>query len=970
MKTKMKFPMGTILLVLLLVQNTHLLSSDGSRGRGKKPAPAPAAPAPAAPAPAAPAPAPIATQTPPASAYLGAKECLDKKYTHLSCNKAYCPVGRRCVPGKAECECEMPYKCTPVENQTVCGDDGKSYRNMCNLMALTCKLTTARFSHTGANCSADNIFSTSLKTVKDVIEVKLPNSGTRALVCQNDRMNIVTAHVVCRHKKNKLAKKASTMQYEEALKMDASLPDVCVDVSCKGHEYSLAECKIGPLTKLKPKSHIVQAQCYKDDPNPNQGEECQFQCANGRCVKLSNTCNGVNNCGDGSDEMCCKECRAGAFHCRSDVCIPDFALNDGVPDCLNKDDEVSSEGEKPKPETQPKPNATPGSPSKPKPTAPSPNRPPKPTNSRATTPLPPTTEAVPTDEYLGPRECLSQKYTQRSCTKAFCPPWMRCLDGVCVCKLPYMCLRQGQSACDYSGRKFFNYCQTLAVSCRSNQKVFSHFAEQCSATNVFSTSLKTDKKVVEVRLPNISRSALVCAQGWNMAAANVVCRDVTNRVRKAASAGAVEFSEVQGPGVPGVCVRVQCTGHEYSLAECNMYGDMRTLTARDQVASVNCATDDTPGSKCEFRCSNGQCVQLTDTCDGVNHCEDGSDEMCCKACRGSAFHCQSNVCIPGHAVGDGIRDCLGGDDEIKETVAQKEKEKLFLTRSDQPTVQEEAISVPKQEIQLQRDLLETLECGVPNMNYKPSDSTRRRKRVVGGQETEPTQIQWQVAIQDEGKVNCGGAYLGGCWVLTAAHCVRDKPDLFRVKFSLWEKRSKIDTTDIAFVKKVHIHHSYDAASYENDIALLELRQLGGSTKCLRDNPAIRAVCVPWSKQQFQPGHNCTISGWGRDREGRSQNRLQWASVSLIDDCQSYYKARYRPGMMCAGDLLGSVDSCQGDSGGPLVCKDVGGVSYVWGVVSWGERCGQQGYPGVYTQVAHYYEWIRTVTNKHISKYNQ
>lgn len=53
------------------------------------------------------------------------------------------------------------------------------------------------------------------------------------------------------------------------------------------------------------------------------------------------------------------------------------------------------------------------------------------------------------------------------------------------------------------------------------------------------------------------------------------------------------------------------------------------------------------------------------------------------------------------------------------------------------------------------------------------------------------------------------------------------------------------------------------ANYENDIALLKLKKLPFEEKCLKDNPAISAVCVPWSTQLFQPNHTCSISGWGR-----------------------------------------------------------------------------------------------------------
>lgn len=56
---------------------------------------------------------------------------------------------------------------------------------------------------------------------------------------------------------------------------------------------------------------------------------------------------------------------------------------------------------------------------------------------------------------------------------------------------------------------------------------------------------------------------------------------------------------------------------------------------------------------------------------------------------------------------------------------------------------------------------------------------------------------------------------------------------------------------------------YNASTYENDIALVQLKKLPFKDKCLEENPAISAICVPWSTHLFQPNHTCSISGWGR-----------------------------------------------------------------------------------------------------------
>jgi len=61
-------------------------------------------------------------------------------------------------------------------------------------------------------------------------------------------------------------------------------------------------------------------------------------------------------------------------------------------------------------------------------------------------------------------------------------------------------------------------------------------------------------------------------------------------------------------------------------------------------------------------------------------------------------------------------------------------------------------------------------------------------------------------------------------------------------------------------------------------------------------------------------------------------------------------------MLCAGET--NRDSCQGDSGGPLNCMSP--TTRKWelcGVVSWGARCAEPDFPGVYTRVTEYLSWI-------------
>ena len=245
-------------------------------------------------------------------------------------------------------------------------------------------------------------------------------------------------------------------------------------------------------------------------------------------------------------------------------------------------------------------------------------------------------------------------------------------------------------------------------------------------------------------------------------------------------------------------------------------------------------------------------------------------------------------------------------------------------------------------------------------------------RIINGQEVNITQVPWQVAVLSSSEPNdfyaqnCGASILDENWVLSAAHCFvfSNQPDKTAADIEILAGVTTLGegvSSRIA-VQQIIPHPAYDPATTNNDIALLKLATpvgLNGTTK--------QAISLPFDEPKATwPAVNtsATVSGWGNTSTTGSAypSALMAAEVDVLTNpsetqCGSYSTSVYLPDtMLCAAEMTVGKDSCQGDSGGPLAIE-VSGTWTLAGIVSWGYGCADPQYPGVYTRVTSYLDWI-------------
>ncbi|KAG6464793.1 melanization protease 1 [Manduca sexta] len=210
------------------------------------------------------------------------------------------------------------------------------------------------------------------------------------------------------------------------------------------------------------------------------------------------------------------------------------------------------------------------------------------------------------------------------------------------------------------------------------------------------------------------------------------------------------------------------------------------------------------------------------------------------------------------------------------------------------------------------------------------------------------------------EVRCGATLIGPRHVVTAAHCVKKiRFSSIAVRLGEYDLESNPDCVrDICTdpvvrieVDDIFVHPDYDGK--EHDIAVLRLKEDAPYTDF------IRPICLP--SGYLEDNVIFSAAGFGEIPLSGMYTKVK-KIIPLpnwdVAECRAAYQDIVLPQkIICAGGKLGE-DTCRGDSGGPLVWFRE--TAQLWGVTSLGNvHCGTKGYPGVYTSVLDYLEWIET-----------
>jgi len=227
---------------------------------------------------------------------------------------------------------------------------------------------------------------------------------------------------------------------------------------------------------------------------------------------------------------------------------------------------------------------------------------------------------------------------------------------------------------------------------------------------------------------------------------------------------------------------------------------------------------------------------------------------------------------------------------------------------------------------------------------------------------------------------CGATYIGGKWLVTAAHCVND---IYKGAFfaNVGGHNTEKDKSHVLDIAQIIVHVNYDAKGLGNDIALVELvEEPIGVKPVLLASESILNLAITNEAPVIALGRGVqeALSPSEDPALTPGPTQLFEVEINLFSNAtcnagiSNYYRSvggsiveLVKDDMLCAGTQQGNVGTCFGDSGGPLILQQ-DGQDYLVGVTSWGLGCAVPGLYDTFSRAPYFKSDIERVTSGEIN----